>query len=144
MVTREPEALPLQTSKNLFLSTGFVLLTGFIGIFTVPADAGATTLKPWIGAAGATDIAATTTTIASYPVGAKLTITGVFATAMVQTATKIPTSMVTMHGLMIQKVTWPGGMNLGITTAAADNTAARVRWLCFYIPIEPGAAVLAV
>jgi hypothetical protein len=144
MVSREPEALPLQTSKNLFLATGTVLLTGLLGIFTAAADAGATLVKPWIGAAGATDIAAITTTIASYPIGARLTITGVFATAMVQTATKIPASISTMHGLLINKVIWPSGLNLGIVTSAADNVLARVRWVVYYVPLEPGAAVLAV
>jgi hypothetical protein len=120
------------------------LLTGLLGVFTAAADAGATTLKPWIGVAGTTDIAATTTTIASYPIGARLTITGVFATAMTQTATKIPASIATMHGLMINKVIWPQGLNLGITTAAADNVTAMVRWMVWYIPLEPGAAVLTV
>lgn len=144
MVTREPEALPNIASKNLFLSTGFVLLTGLVGIVTTLFDAGATLLTPFIGVSGATNIAAICTTLANYPVGAHLTITGVFATAVVQTATKIPISIATMHGLLINKILWPGGLNLGIVTAAANNVTGRVRWICTYIPIEPGAAVLAV
>jgi hypothetical protein len=144
MVARSPEVTPNVTSKNLFLSTGFVLLTGFFGFVTTLFDAGATTLKPWIGAAGATDIAATTTTLANYPVGSHLTITGVFATAVTQTATKIPISIATMHGELINKILWPGGMNLGITTAAANNVTGQIQWVCFYIPVQPGAAVLAV
>jgi hypothetical protein len=144
MVARSPEVLPNIASKNLFLSTGHVLLTGLLGIFMAAADTGATTLKPWIGAAGATDIAATTTTIASYPIGAYLTITGVFATAMTQIATKIPSSIATMHGLLINKVVWPVGLNLGITTAAANNATAMIQWVVYYIPLQPGAAVLAV
>jgi len=142
MVARSPELLPQTASKNLFLSTGHVLLTGFWGIVTAAIDATADLLTPFIGVLGATNIGAQSGSVASLPIGAYVFITGVFATVLTITATKIPTSFATMHGIMINKVMWPGGLNLGIA-ASGSNVVGQVQWVCTYIPMQPGAAVLA-
>jgi len=82
-VTRPTAIVPASgVSHSLFQNSGPVLLTGLIGRATAAADANAELIKVFIGAAGATDISAVSTTVATMVIGSLFYITGVFATAL--------------------------------------------------------------
>lgn len=132
-------------SQNLFINTGPVLLTGLVGVTTVPADAGAELLAAYIGASGAVNIAAVSTTIAVAVLGTLFYITGVFATGLVIALPTLPTAIVTsMPVPMINPVVWPCGatpLNLGIVGSVASNLTLSIEWHCWYRPLAAGAGV---
>jgi hypothetical protein len=134
-----PTALPATGSKNLFVSSGDVILTGLIGTVTGAHDATATNLKAYINASGGTDICAVVA-VASLAVGAHMWVNGTFATAMSTAAASVPLALtVSAGGACAVSILWPSGLNLGINTSATNVGVDQ--WTCFYVPVSAGATV---
>ena len=145
-VTRPTAIVPASgVSHSLFQNSGPVLLTGLIGRATAAADANAELIKVFIGAAGATDISAVSTTVATMVIGSLFYITGVFATALAIVVGTIPVTQATFRATpMINSIIWPGStLPLGIVGSVASNLTLSVEWHCFYVPLVPCATVVA-
>jgi hypothetical protein len=146
-VRRATQIVPASgASQNLFLNTGPVMLTGLMGRATAAADGNAELIKVYIGAAGATDISAVSTTVATMVVGSMFYITGVFATALAIVVGTVPVTQATFRaGTMINSILWPGNtLNLGIVGSVATNLTLSVEWDLWYVPLVAGASVAAV
>lgn len=131
---RATAALPATTQSAIFTVTGRVQLVDIIGEVTTVIQTQADNLKlvsnPTVGAD--VDICAVKDVTAAA-VGTQLSITGTFATAMVQTAS----------GAFVRQaastIIAAGTLDL---SASATNTGS-VKWTARYIPVDPGARMIA-
>lgn len=134
-VERATANLPASTNGNLFQVTGGrVLMTTIVGEVTTVIQAQANAIKlnhlsTALGGAG-TDITGTVESN-GLAVGTQLGITGTFATAM-QVGAAVPQTN--------EIVLTTGFLRLN---TAATNTG-QVRWTVTYIPLDDGAALVAV
>ena len=131
---RATAALPATTSSAIFTVTGRVRLNLILGEVTTVIQNQANNTKlistPTVGSP--VDICAVKD-IANAAVGTQLSITGTFATAMQQTASA---ALVYQASPVILTA---GTLNL---SCAATNTGS-VKWLVRYVPIDPGARMIA-
>lgn len=131
---RATAALPQTTQSALFTVTGRVKLTLVLGEVTTIIQNQANNTKlvsnPTVG--NDVDICAVTST-ANAAVGTQLSITGTFATGLV----------VTPSGALVYQAS-PTILTAGTLdlSCAASNTGS-VKWLVRYVPIDPGARLIA-
>jgi hypothetical protein len=134
IVTRPTSALPATTDTDIFTISGLVLVESIIGIVTTVIQTQACNLKlrTEVGAV-ATDICADLN-ISADAVDSRMSITGTFANAMINTAAGVPVApqatAIVMNGGAIQAVT------------SATNTGA-IRWAVRYKALEHGARIVA-
>lgn len=131
---RATGALPATTQSALFTITGRVRLISVIGevttVIQTQADNTKIVANPTVGAD--VDICAVTN-ISAAAVGSQFSITGTFATAMVVTPSGAFVAQASPTILMA------GTLDL---SCAATNTGS-VKWLVRYVPIDPGARLIA-
>lgn len=133
---RATATLPQGTSAAIFTVTGRVKLLDILGTVTTAIAAGANntklTLDPTAAGLANTDICAALD-IASDAIGTTYNITGTFATALVGAsggAAVYQAVPVTLEA---------GSLNLDCT----GSSAGSVRWEVHYVPLDPGARMIA-
>lgn len=131
--SRATATLPQTATGALFTVTGRVKLLGIYGEVTTILGATATNAKliatPTVGSA--VDICAAVA-VANLAVGTQLGITGTFANAMMAT-----------NGAILAQVTPTiiKAGTIGLNTTA--NNTGSVKWRVEYLPIDPGAKIIA-
>lgn len=133
-VARATSALPQTASLNLFtVAGGRVELINITGQVTVDVGAVANNTQLLLGATAlCADL-----NINGDVAGTRYSITGTFANAMVETAINVPVAQ------QATKVVLPPG-NIILDCNGSDGGTGRVRWTVVYMPLEPGAYVVAV
>lgn len=132
---RATAVLPQSVAGALFtVAGGRVLLLGVIGEVTVAIQnqANNTKLKSVPTVGSTVDICAVVD-VANLEVGGKLSVAGVFATALQKTlagASVFPTNAIVLA---------PGSLSLD---CAASNTGS-VKWTAFWVPLDDGATLVA-
>lgn len=132
IVTRPATTLPATTTKDLFTVSGLVQIQNIIGVVTTVIQTQACNLKlsTYVGTTS-TDICADLD-ISADAVGSRMSITGTYANAMINTAAGVPlapqATAVVAHGGTIR------------ITTSATNTGA-IRWVIRYRPLEHGARI---
>lgn len=136
-VVRAAAALPQTATGSIFVVRGGRVAIKLYGFFTAAADATVTTLtvvNTTTGAAadrGASTNLSSATAIASIAIGAMLAL-GASVGAALATSSGALGEQTTRHVVNI------GTIDL---TTSASNAAARLRWVCLWIPIDVGARV---
>ncbi len=138
-VQRASAVWPQTADQTLFtISGGRVLVTRFEGVFTIAASGTANNLSinsvPTVGTA---TVVASTLACASFEIGAILVVEG-DATALIGTSTG--------SGLGPALNALPFSLPTGnITcTCSGNNTTGSIKWDIFYVPLDEGAAIVAV
>lgn len=142
-VPRAAAVLPATATTTPYwrVSGGLVLITGIYGICTAAGDATATTLLfsavPTVGAAN--NMCGASASLASAVIGNLLSIDGTAITTALQAGG------VTTGG-NIGGMAKPIMVGIGTIDAVTANTNATLayRWILHYMPLDDGAAVVAV
>jgi hypothetical protein len=131
--TRAAATLPQTASTPIFTATGRVRITSIIGEVTTITGATVTTGQLIaVPTVGSNVNMCATVSIASLAVGTQLSITGTLATAMAAT-----------NGAQIAQVT-PITIKAGtINFSTSANNTGAIKWRVEYVPVDPGAKVIA-
>jgi hypothetical protein len=141
-VPRATAALPQTTASAIFnITGGHVLLKLIFGVVTtiVGAVANATKLKVNPSGAGSTTDICATVELNAAAVDSILTITGIFANAMIKSV-NIPVagaSFIQTANILVP----PGAIE--VDCAGSDGGTGRVKWTAVYLPLEDGALMTA-
>ncbi len=133
-VTRAAANLPATTSGNLYSVSAPLIVTSIVGIVTtaIQAQANAIKLEAFLTAAAAASDLCATVESNGQGVGKLFGITGAPATAATFGYGVVQTNELIING--------PGFIRLN---TAATNTG-QMSWIVNYIPLTPGAQLLAV
>jgi hypothetical protein len=137
LVTRAPAAVPATTTTTIFTVVGGpVRVTELYGVVTTAIANTACTVVFTTNATGlsAVTISGASASIASAAVGTTISITGVLATAAALTADQ--THLAQASGIFV------GPGTIAITTSGSPATG-QIAFYCRYMPLSPGAAVIA-
>lgn len=138
IIKRAASLLPASTTLNIFTVVGGpVEIQDIEGIVTVILPASPATLAKLTAVPtglAATDLCANSATLASAAVGTVLSITGVLADAMLITPAQTRIAQAT------RVVAYPGVIRVATTLTSATG---QVAWSLRYMPLQPGAYVIA-
>lgn len=136
IATRPATTLPATTTKDIFRVLGNVKIVDIIGVVTTVIQTQNCNLKiSTYHGTTSTDICADLN-ISADAVGSRMSITGTFANALINTAAGVPLAP-QATAIVVQK-----DSTLRLTTSAT-NTGA-IRWVVVYEPLDIGARIVAI
>jgi hypothetical protein len=142
IVEKAASALPQTDVKALFtIAGGYVAIKALFGIVTVLVGAVAnnTKLKLVPTSVGATTDLCAVLTLNAAAAYSILSITGVFAGAMIKSV-DIPVAGASW--MMASPILAPPG-TIQVDCAGSDGGTGRVKWVCIYTPLTVGATLVA-
>lgn len=134
IVTGTNKALPATTTGAIFTVTGVCELVSIVGVVTTVIQTQTCNCKiSTVSNSATTDICANLD-ITAAAAQSRMSITGTFANAMINTAKGVPvarqaTSIIVQEGTII-------------LTTSATNTG-NIRWSCMYRPLQNGSRIVA-
>lgn len=137
-----PQTVATPGTPYFRVATGYVLVTGLVGIFTVAAGGACNATWCHNPTAGVdTDFCAATALAGAVAAGYIMTVSGVVTETMLPLAGSVAQLMGGIVGAGGKGLVFGPG-DLGVFTNA--SVLGNWRWMLWYVPLEAGAVVTAV